>query len=247
MEGYIAKVESFSERHWPGHSSAVFFLSGCNFRCPFCNASSILEFREEHRISIREAFREIEKTLSLIDSVFITGGEPLLQRALCEEISLFASRNNLEVGLDTNGSKPFALASLLKKHMLHYINMDIKAPLTNKVFERVTRSKTFFKPIDEIIKDTLRSIELIKEYDEEVEVVFSTTIVPGMIYRKSHLLAIGGLIRGINAEWHLKPFMPSEEVLSPLMRQVEAPSRVFMERLKKALLEEYPNMRIRIS
>jgi len=247
MEGYIAKVESFSERHWPGHSSAVFFLSGCNFRCPFCNASSILEFREEHRISVREAFKEIEETLPLIDSVFITGGEPLLQRALCEEIALFASRNNLEVGLDTNGSKPFALASLLKKHMLHHINMDIKAPLNSKVFDRVTRSKTFFKPTEEIINDTLKSIEVIKQYDEEIDIVFSTTVVPGLIYRKSHLLAIAGLIRDINAEWHLRPFMPSEDVLSPLMRNVEAPSHEFMERLKKALLEEYPNMRIRIS
>ncbi len=246
MDGYIARVVPLSEDYWPHHSSAVFFLAGCNYHCPYCYESSILGFREEYHVPLKPAFEEIEEVLPLIDSVFITGGEPLLQRALCEEISVFAARHGLEVGLDTNGSKPFALKTMLEKGLLNHVNMDVKAPLDAAIFENVTKSRTFFKLTEAIMGDTRRSIELLKEHDEKVDVVFTTVVIPSLMYKKSQFLKIAGLIKGVNAEWHLKPFVPSQEVSSMMMRNLDSPSKEFIQRIKNAVLAEYPNMRIRI-
>ncbi len=73
-------------------------------------------------------FEFLEKRKGLLRAVVVSGGEPTLQQNLEPFIERVRSLGYL-VKLDTNGSKPQVLQSLLSKNLLDYVAMDIKAPL----------------------------------------------------------------------------------------------------------------------
>ena len=52
----------------------------------------------------------------------------------------------LDVGLSTNGARSSTIVSLIREDILDFIEVDLKSPLDEEIFEKVTKSKTFFKP-----------------------------------------------------------------------------------------------------
>ncbi|OAG27046.1 anaerobic ribonucleoside-triphosphate reductase activating protein [Thermodesulfatator autotrophicus] len=116
---------------YPGKISAVIFFGGCNFRCPFCyNVDLVLpeRLKDIPEIGIDEVLAEIQKRKGFISGVVITGGEPTLHprllRSLMERIKAEVS---LPIKLDTNGSKPEVIKSLLKENLVNFIAIDFKA------------------------------------------------------------------------------------------------------------------------
>ena len=105
------------------------FAAGCNFRCPFChNASLVVHIPKESEITEDAFFSFLEKRRGILDGVCVTGGEPLLQ----PEIETFIGRVKglgYAVKLDTNGSFPEKLKTLVKKGLVDYVAMDIKNSL----------------------------------------------------------------------------------------------------------------------
>jgi len=80
-------------------------------------------------------------------------------------------RVGLLVKLDTNGSRPERLETLIEKREVDFVSMDVKAPLDHISYSRVTGS-----PVN---LDLLwRSIRVLKRGDVEYE--FRTTVVPGL-------------------------------------------------------------------
>jgi len=69
----------------------------------------------------------LEKRAGLLSAVVISGGEPTLQQNL-EAFILRVKTLGYKVKLDTNGTKPQVLLTLLGKNLLDYIAMDVKAP-----------------------------------------------------------------------------------------------------------------------
>lgn len=123
----IAGILKASLIDYPGKTSAVCFLGGCNFHCGYCHNPEIVHCSKS-RINDEELFHFLEKRRRFLDAVCISGGEPTLQ----EELYFFASRIK-EMGyfikLDTNGSNPELLKLLAKNNLLDYVAMDVKAPL----------------------------------------------------------------------------------------------------------------------
>jgi len=106
---------------WPGRISAVLFLGGCNFRCPFChNAELVLE-----PASLSEIPLELR---GWVGGVVVTGGEPTLDPGLPRLLERLRAAG-LEVKLDTNGSRPEVLARLLARGLAQAVDMDLKGPL----------------------------------------------------------------------------------------------------------------------
>ncbi len=111
---------------FPGKVASTIFTGGCNFRCPFChNASLVTHIKKEETISEEEVLSYLMKRKHILDGVCITGGEPLLQPDM-EEFCQKIREIGLAIKLDTNGSRPEALASLIQKGLIDYIAMDIK-------------------------------------------------------------------------------------------------------------------------
>lgn len=111
---------------YPEHIATTLFTGGCNFRCPYChNRDLVLKSPSLVPLPEEEIFSFLKKRLNILTGVCITGGEPTLYPDLPE----FAKRIK-ELGylikLDTNGSNPQMLHSLIHAGLIDYCAMDIK-------------------------------------------------------------------------------------------------------------------------
>ena len=111
---------------FPGKVACTVFTGGCNFRCPFChNASLVISPDFSDVISEDEFFSFLKKRSSILDGVCVSGGEPLLQKDI-EDFLQKIKDIGLAVKLDTNGSFPERLNSILARGLVDYVAMDIK-------------------------------------------------------------------------------------------------------------------------
>ncbi len=121
----IAGLEKCSTVDFPGGLAAVIFAPGCNYRCFYCHNRQILE--NPPLLDEAEVFRFLKKRAGLLDAVVFSGGEPTLQHGLADAVKA-ARALGYKIKLDTNGSRPEVLKSLLDENLLDYVAMDYKAP-----------------------------------------------------------------------------------------------------------------------
>ena len=112
---------------YPGKVACTVFLAGCQFRCPFCHNSEILDrTRAEPVMDDRALLAFLETRKGLLEGVCFTGGEPLLSPGLPGLIREIRALG-FPVKLDTNGYLPDLLAGLLDAGLLDYVAMDVKS------------------------------------------------------------------------------------------------------------------------
>lgn len=188
---------------YPGKIAATIFLGGCNFRCPFCqNSSLVLHADREPELSQDEIFSFLEKRRGILEGVCITGGEPSLNDNLEEFIRKIRSLG-YAVKLDTNGSRPYILKDLVRKNLLDKIAMDIKACPEN--YGNV--SGLLYPDLDSIRE----SVDFLMEGHVDYE--FRTTVVREL-HTEKDFRKIGQWIKGAKA-YYLQAYKDSEEVLQP--------------------------------
>lgn len=120
----IAGLQKMTLLDYPGKVACTVFLSGCNFRCPFCHNSGLLS-TAPGELSRQQLLDFLKKRQGLLDGVCITGGEPTLQPELKALLADIKAMGYL-VKLDTNGSRPEVLKALAEACLLDYVAMDIK-------------------------------------------------------------------------------------------------------------------------
>ncbi|MDD4291460.1 MAG: anaerobic ribonucleoside-triphosphate reductase activating protein [Clostridia bacterium] len=123
----IVGLQKLSVIDYSGYTACTVFLGGCNFACPFCHNSE-LNADCEQLLSIEEFFAFLERRKKVLDAVCVSGGEPLLNPDVTEFISRIKS-NGFRVKLDTNGSFPDRLQSLVEAKLVDYVAMDVKNSL----------------------------------------------------------------------------------------------------------------------
>lgn len=186
---------------YPEHTAATVFTGGCNFRCPFCHNSSLVELSSgQPQIEEEEFWEFLDRRRGIIEGVCITGGEPTLQPDLPEFLEKIKEKGYL-VKLDTNGSMPSVLWSLLEKDVLDYVAMDVKS--SRKGYEKAAGVKGLqLAAIEE-------SIAILKSCGIPYE--FRTTVVKG-IHRPEDFEAIGKWLEGCRA-YYLQAYRENENVL----------------------------------
>lgn len=121
---------------YPGKIASVVFAQGCNLRCGYCHNVSLLDTKDtSNRILPEGIFQWLTKRKGMIDAVVVSGGEPTLQKNLHVFIAELKAMRLL-VKLDTNGTNPQSLRTLLEDGLLDFIAMDLKAPLGK--YEKIT-------------------------------------------------------------------------------------------------------------
>lgn len=104
--------------------SAVVFTKGCNMTCPYCHNKDLLKV--EDYIDETRVLDHLKKRKGLLDSLVVSGGEPTLH----PELPAFLSKVKdlgYEVKLDTNGTNPDMIKTLIDKKLVDRFSMDIKA------------------------------------------------------------------------------------------------------------------------
>lgn len=162
----IAGFQKLSLVDYPEKTACVLFTEGCNYRCPWCHNSTLVNEVINNYYSHEEIFEYIKKRENIIDAVVVSGGEPTIQKDLKEFLKCLRKYKIL-IKLDTNGSNPEVLKDLIKENLVDYVAMDIKNNF--KKYPNTTAVENL--NIDNIKK----SIEILKEKNVDYE--FRTTII----------------------------------------------------------------------
>ena len=122
----IVGIDKLSLLDYEDKVSVVLFSQACNMRCPFChNGEAVLGASKEDEIDFNEILDFLKTRKGLIDAVVFTGGEPTLELDLKVKIKAVRDLGFL-IKLDTNGTNPEIVESLLDEGLIDYVAMDIK-------------------------------------------------------------------------------------------------------------------------
>ena len=121
----ISGLEHVTLIDYPGEVACTIFLKDCNFRCQFCYNPELVFGNVSEEIPVEDILSYLKRKKGKIDAVCITGGEPLL--TLDEDFVKKIKEIGYKVKIDTNGSFPDKLKSLIDKGLVDYVAMDIKS------------------------------------------------------------------------------------------------------------------------
>lgn len=241
----IKAIQEITLLDYPNKIASTIFFWGCNFKCPSCHNPSLV-FNEGDVLTEKEILDELEKRKKFITGVCLTGGEPLLSDL--EELKKFIGKikqKKLSVKLDTNGSFPEKLKSLIDSGLIDYISMDVKAPAD--LYSKVAGVQV---NTDKIKK----SIKIISASGVDYE--FRTTISPIIDgeeirwIKAEEVEEIGKLIADItgsqNHKYYLQKFVPRKQGLvdKRLEDFSETPNKLLKEMHEK-IIKYLPNCRTR--
>jgi pyruvate formate lyase activating enzyme len=122
----VAGLVRTSTVDYPGLLSAVIFTPGCNFDCFYCH-NRLLISRDVQLMDPEPVMDFLHKRRGLIDAIVISGGEPLLQPDL-PAFLLMVKDLGYRIKLDTNGSRPCLLQSIVRAGLADKVAVDYKAP-----------------------------------------------------------------------------------------------------------------------
>ena len=215
---------------YPGHTACTVFTGGCNYRCPYChNAALVVDPHSQPVLDEGELFAFLKKRTGLLDGVAITGGEPTLLRDLPDFVRRVKTMG-FAVKLDTNGTNPAVLASLLEEGLLDYVAMDIKTCRERyDVVTGVPGCST--KAVEE-------SVALLMGGETAFE--FRTTVVKDL-HTEEDLVGIGRWIAGA-PRYFLQAFKDSGGLLQ---EGLTGYNRAEMEALAAAVRPYVPSVQIR--
>jgi len=191
----IKGLEKSSLIDYPGKVSAVVFLAGCNFRCPFChNRELVLSPQGMKSIPENEILDFLGERKKWLDGVVVTGGEPTIYKDLPEFLKKLKGLG-YPVKLDTNGSNPKMLKEVMEKGLVNYIAMDIKGPLEK--YEKSAGMKANTENIKESIKLIINS---------GIGHEFRSTVLPEL-HTKEDVQEMARLVKGAD-KFYLQQFRP---------------------------------------
>ena len=211
---------------FPGKLACTVFLSGCNFRCPFCYSQELVlpeEIRKQPEISEADFFDFLEGKRGLLEGCVLCGGEPTLYG---EDLVSFAKRiknDGFLIKLDTNGTNPDVIKRLIDEKLVDYIAMDIKAPLNKEKYSLAAGAKVDIEKIKE-------SIKLIE--NSEIDYEFRSTVVPS-IHSKEDIIQMAKDISPAN-KYFLQSFRGEKGTIDESLKD----SRPFPDEFMKEVGEE---------
>lgn len=226
----IKGLQKLTLLDYPGKVACTLFTGGCNFRCPFCqNSSLVLKAQDVKSIPDEEIFSFLQKRRGLLDGVCITGGEPTLQPGLLEFIEK-VKRLKYFIKLDTNGYEPEKLREAIESGFVDYIAMDIKSSPEGY------STATGLSNID--FSKILSSVEQIRTSGIEHE--FRTTVVK-QLHSEEDFKAIGRWLKG-EERYYLQQFVDSDEVLTlGMSAESEEKMRLYLDIVRQFI----PNAELR--
>ena len=229
----IGGLQKLTLIDYPGKLAATIFLTGCNFRCPFCYSSELVlpeKIKKQPKISEKELFKFLKERRKLIDAVVLCGGEPVTSKGLAPLIKKIKKMGFL-VKLDTNGSSPEILKKLIDEKLVDYVAMDIKGPK-----ERYSE----FAGVKVDIKKIQKSINILKE--GKVDYEFRSTIVP-TLHKKEDVIEMAKWIRGAK-KYYLQNFRP-EKTIDPAFEKIKPYPQEYLLEIQKAISPFFETCQIR--
>lgn len=193
---------------WRGYISAVLFLPGCNFACPFCHNFTLVSDPDSYLTQeLDDVLNRLKPFVGWIDGVVVSGGEPTLHSRLGDLLEAVRS-TGFKIKLDTNGSRPRVVQELCQEGLVDMVAMDLKAPLDPMAYARATGKSMDIQAVATTL-DYLRSSGLQHE--------IRSTIWPAW-HGEAELTEMARTVKGCQT-WTLQAMNPAnawkQEALGP--------------------------------
>lgn len=160
---------------WDGLITSVIYLPGCNLRCPFCHNHELIfsnKSPKSMKINPQAVLDHLADKTKWIDGLTVTGGEPTMHMVELVPFLEKVKKIGIKVKLDTNGLNPSAIQKLIDLKLVDYVAMDVKARLSDDMYQGAVGVNLSVDKIRE-------SIRLI--IDSGVDHEFRTTVVPTLV------------------------------------------------------------------
>ena len=216
---------------FPGYVACTLFTRGCNMRCPFChNASLVVRADEQKPYTHEEIMYFLKKRQGILDGVAITGGEPTLMPYL-PDFMAEVRELGYKIKLDTNGTRPEVLKSIIDRGLVDYVAMDIKNS-KEKYGETVGYDKSYdLAPIEDSIAILMQN---------KVDFEFRTT-VSKTFHTADDIQKIGEWLAG-QEKFFLQQFKDSGDIIGD---KIEGYYEGEMKALFSIILPFVPNAQLR--
>ncbi len=225
----IFGLEKLSMVDYEGHLCCTVFTAGCNFRCPYCHNSDLVEGKNLHEITEENFFSFLQKRKGLLDAVCVSGGEPTLQPDLIDFIKKIKALGYL-VKLDSNGTAPKLLKELVSQNLIDYVAMDIKN--SRDSYRRTAGNGSFdIKKIEE-------SVDFLKQ--GKVDHEFRTTLVKGH-HTEKEIKEIALWLSGAK-KMYLQCFVDSGSCIASGLEKIE---KTEVEHFKEILSQTIKEVHLR--
>jgi pyruvate formate lyase activating enzyme len=188
----ILGLQKQSLIEYPGRISAIVFLGGCNLRCQYCYVPHLVlpeEIKKQKEIPQREIFSFLKERRNFLEAVAITGGEPTINKDLPNFIKKIKKLGYL-VELETNGTNPEMLKSLIEEKLIDYVATDVKHRLDS--FEKY-KEITGWVLTREMFENIKKSVKIL--LSGKVDYELRTTIMKEF-HKKEDILEIYKEIQG---------------------------------------------------
>lgn len=145
---------------YPNKISYLIHTTKCNLSCSYChNKKHLLDIKG---LMITDYLQELldykSKTKDNIDSIIISGGEPLCEYDKLITFLCFLKDYRFNIKLDTNGTYPYELKQSVK--YLDYVAMDLKWNIFDKgscnmIYKLIATSTNSIEVFNSKIKESL--------------------------------------------------------------------------------------------
>lgn len=204
--GFIPK----STTDWRGKLCSVIFVPGCNFSCGYCFSHQlILHPASLPKIPEAEIFTFLSEKQNNIQAVLVTGGEPTLHGSRLMQFLEQAQNIGLLTRIETNGSNPFMIRTLVENDLVDSVVLDIKAPLYPDRYLQATGKTAVLSKIKRSIFFVMKS---------GIDYEFRTVMIP----EKTTLRDIQSIARSIRGakRFVLQQFTPFSGTLDKSFESV---------------------------
>ena len=204
FSGIIIPVSTID---WYGRSVSVVFFNGCNFKCIYCSNNNFIKVANQRLeplykggsvVDIEEIEKQILDARSFISAVVFSGGEPTTQYDALEHLARFAKKQELLVGIETNGYYPDRLSKLIQLKLLDKIFLDIKAPL-----DEAQKYAIITGGMEDAARQVKRSLEL-----EGIDIEVRTTVFRSFDNFPGFIRRIASVVSGRNITYILQQGVP---------------------------------------
>ncbi|HJE14213.1 MAG TPA: anaerobic ribonucleoside-triphosphate reductase activating protein [Akkermansia muciniphila] len=207
----IADITPLTLLDFPNKVACIFWLRGCNLFCQYCYNGSLVRGTDSPAGDRTDYLDFLRDRVGFLDGVVLSGGEC----TLCPDL-IPICRNIRQLGfavkIDTNGTRPGVVKTLVEEGLCNYIALDYKAP--EKLFGSITGRPDLFPCFTQTLDYLIN-----RNFPFEVR----TTIHSGLLGEKEINQISGDLTsRGYRGTYYLQNFFNTEETLG----QIGAPERM---------------------
>jgi len=171
-------------------------------RCDYCYNRDIVFGRGE--LSLQDALAWLTQRQGLLDGVVLSGGEATRYPHLATFAHAIKTLG-FKIKLDTNGTNPDAIATLIERELIDYVALDYKAP--EYKYKTITHHNTMLP--------FYQSLELLIRANVSFEV--RTTLHADLLDEDDINMMIQDLhVKGYRGTYYLQHFLYDENTIGKL-------------------------------